>query len=107
MSILPNLLLSTMRSLWGAVTPNIRKVSVDLHNNVIILHFYYTELPTEEEIELSEVATSEVIADFPESFQIECQRHLIKFPMNIEHLGSLVYSRFENNNIDSRDIVSA
>lgn len=95
MNQLPNLLLSTMRSLWGIVTPNIRKVSVELKENVIALHFYYAEEPTEEEIELSEEASSEVIADFPEPFLIECQRHIVTSPKKIDQTGSLVYSRYE------------
>lgn len=97
MNHLPKLLLSTMRSLWGIITPNTRKVSVELKDSVIALHFYYAEKPTEEEIELSEEASSEVIADFPEPFLIECQRHVVTSPQKIEQIGSLVYSRYEQS----------
>lgn len=94
---LSKLLLSSMRALWGIITPNLRKVSVELEENAVALHFYYSETPTEDEIELSEVAASEVIADFPESLLIECQRHVITPPRKIEHIGSLVYSRSEKS----------
>jgi hypothetical protein len=87
--------LSAMRALWGIVTPNLRKVSIQEKDDVISLYFYYDQEPSEEEIELSEDAATEVIADFPEPFLISCNRCVIAYPEKINFHGYLIYSRFE------------
>lgn len=87
--------LSAMRALWGIVTPNLRQVSVQEEDHIISLFFYYDKEPSELEIELSEDAVTEVIADFSEPFLISCKRSVIKFPEKIRFQGYLIYSRFE------------
>lgn len=87
--------LSAMRALWGIVTPNLRKVSIQEKDHVISLYFYYDQEPSEEEIDLSEDAATEVIADFPDPFLIACNRHMIAYPEKINVQGYLIYSRFE------------
>jgi hypothetical protein len=89
------LLLSGLRALWGIITPNIRKISIHQNENNLLLCFYYDEEPTEIEIELSEEAASEMIADFPEPFLINCERSVVKAPKEINRKGHLLYSRFE------------
>jgi hypothetical protein len=89
--------LSAMRSLWGIITPNTRKVSVQEKDNVISLYFYYDQAPSEEEAELSEDAATEVISDFCEPFLISCEREVINSPEKINFQGYLIYSRFEKN----------
>lgn len=89
------LLISTMGGLWGTITPNVRKVSVEFVENTIIVHFYYEKKPTEQEIELSEDAVTEVIADFSEPILIKCQRQVVEMPKQIKSIGFLVYSRYE------------
>jgi hypothetical protein len=66
--------LSAMRALWGVVTPNLRKVSVQEKDDVILLYFYYDSEPSEQEVELSEDAATDVIADFPGPYLISCER---------------------------------
>lgn len=90
------LILSGSRSIWGIITPNVRKVSVNQIEKVIYIHFYYNDVPSEMEIELSEEAASEFIADFSEPFLIKCERHVIGYPKKIHFDGYLVYSRYEN-----------
>lgn len=89
------LLCSGMASLWGIITPNVRKVSVDLEKNVISIHFYYNDTPTEMEVELSEEAATELIAHFPEPFLLDCERYVIPSPEKIMFKGMLIYSRYE------------
>lgn len=89
------LLLSAQRALWGVVTPNLRTVSIRLIENHICLFFYYDSSPTEMEKELAEEAATEVIADFPEPYTIECNISMIAFPQKIEPRGFLVFSRYE------------
>ena len=87
--------LAAMRALWGIVTPNLRKVSIQEKDHVISLYFYYGQEPTEEEIDLSEDAATEVIANFPDPYLIACERQVIKTPEKIYFTGYLIYSRFE------------
>lgn len=84
-----------MRSLWGLITPNVRKVSVSQIDDSIVIHFYYDKEPTELEAELSEEAASELIANYSDPFLISCKRLAIESPRKIEFEGSLIYSRFE------------
>lgn len=51
-------------ALLGAVTPNLRAVSILYENESMIIFFYYEFPPSEDEIEISEIVGSEVIADF-------------------------------------------
>ena len=90
-----SLRLSAMRALWGIVTPNLRKVSIHEKDHLISLYFYYDQEPSEEEIDLSEDAATEVIADFPEPFLISCKRFVIVCPEKITPEGYLIYSRCE------------
>lgn len=89
------LMLSALRGLWGVVTPNLRKVSIDEASNVICLYFYYDQDPSDEEIDLFEDALTEVIADFSEPYTIDGKREIIKAPHKINFHGNLVYSRYE------------
>jgi len=84
-----------MRSLWNVITPNVRKVSVNQIGSVISIYFYYDKQPSDNEIELSDEAATELIADFPDPFLIDCERHIVNFPEKIEFQGYLIYSRFE------------
>jgi hypothetical protein len=90
-----SLRLSAMRALWGIVTPNLRKMSIEEKDHIISLYFYYDQEPSEEEIDLSEDAATEVIADFSEPFLISCKRFVIGYPNKINFEGYLIYSRFE------------
>jgi hypothetical protein len=87
--------LSAMRALWGIATPNLREVSIQEKDDVITLYFYYDQEPSEEEIDLSEDAATEVIANFSEPFLIACERKVARYPEKINFEGYLIYSRFE------------
>lgn len=88
--------LSAMRALWGVVTPNLREVSIQEKNSVISLYFYYDKEPSENEIDLSEDAATEVIANFTEPFLISCERQVVNYPGKINFTGYLIYSRHED-----------
>ena len=87
--------LSAMRALWGIITPNLRKVSIEEKDNVICIYFYYDQDPSEDEIDLSEDAATEVISDFSDPYLIACERMVVKSPEKINFVGYLIYSRFE------------
>ena len=78
-----SLRLSAMRALWGVVTPNLREVSIQEKDNVISLYFYYDKEPSENEVDLSEDAATEVIANFSEPFLIACERKVVKYPVPV------------------------
>lgn len=88
--------LSGQRALWGIITPNVRKISICQEESSLLLCFYYDEDPTEMEIDSSEVAASEIIADFPEASLIDCERNVVNAPEKINNKGYLLYSRFES-----------
>ncbi len=88
--------LSAMRALWGVVTPNLREFSIQEKDNVISLYFYYDHVPSENEVDLSEDAATEVIANFLEPFLIACERKVVKYPEKINFSGYLIYSRYED-----------
>ncbi len=87
--------LSGLRALWGVVTPNLRRVSISLKNTTINLNFYYDSSPSENEIEMSEIATTEVIAYFPEGYSVACVQKNIAYPNKISVDGHLIFSRHE------------
>jgi len=89
------LLLSGLRALLGNITPNVRRISINQDRTNLLLFFYYDMDPTEVEIELSEIAASEIIADFSEPFLINCERLVVKSPERINEEGDLLYSRYE------------
>ena len=89
------LLLSALRGLWGIVTPNLRKVSIEAIGNIIYLHFYYDKEISEQEKELVEECMTEVIADFPDPFKINSSIEIVNTSKKIEQKGYLVYSRYE------------
>lgn len=90
-----SLLLSGMRALWGIITPNVRKVSIFEKDNLITVFFYYDKEPSEDEIELSEEAATEVIACFSEPYKIHCERSVVNYPKLINRTGFLIYARYE------------
>ncbi len=84
-----------MAALCGVITSNVRKVSIEAEDNSIRVFFYYNENPSEEEVELSDIAETEIIADFPKINLINSERIVIKYPEKINYNGYLIYSRFE------------
>lgn len=85
---------STQRALWGAVTGNLRAVTATIIDNEIMLYFYYDKEPTENEIELSQIASTEVVSDF--LVMIGEEQILLPQPEPIPLKdGELVYHRYE------------
>ena len=81
-------------ALLGAVTPNLRAVSVTTFQNEVTLYFYYEHQPCDEEIEISEVVASEVVSDFIE-VSIIVKRIVLQMPKNITEKGILVFHKRE------------
>ena len=61
---------SVVTALLGAVTPNLRAVTVHYDETSLTLEAFYDLPPSEDEQEAISIAETEVIADFPEEHSI-------------------------------------
>jgi hypothetical protein len=88
------LILSSLRALWGLVTPNLRSVSVELRDNTIFWQCIFDKDTTEDDLELMSDASGEVIADFNIN-KLKVDIQIIPFPEKTRHLKNLIYLRHE------------
>lgn len=91
-----NLILSSVRALWGAIVPSLRSVSIGLQDNKITWQCIFDDKATNDELELLSIAAAEVIADFPDYEQEEIIKQ-VPYPHKVEHLKNLIYLRHEDN----------
>ncbi len=89
-----NLILSSVRALWGAIVPSLRSVSIGLHDNKIIWQCIFDDNATHDELELLSAAAAEVIADFPD-YGLEEIIKQVAYPQKVENLKNLIYLRHE------------
>jgi hypothetical protein len=89
------LILSANRALWGVVTPNLRRVAIHCEEKLITLSFFYDNKISDAEEELALDAVAEVIADFPDDFDIKDELVQIAFPNRLSDKGYTVYHRHE------------
>jgi len=93
-----NLALNGYASLLWNITPNVRKVYVSAYDHVLSLHFFYNENPSELEVELSELAATDLISRYPSPFVVDCKRKVIAYPEKFIHEGAhLIYARYEED----------
>ena len=88
------LILSSLRALWGLVTPRLRSVSVEMHDNTIFWQCIFDKDATKSDLEFMTEASSEVIADFKAN-KINENIRIIPFPEKTRHLKNLIYLRHE------------
>lgn len=88
--------LSSIRALWGEVTPPLRSVSVELQGNIIVWQCIFDEGATDDDFELMSMAAGEVIADFPD-FGLKEIIETMPAPIKMQHLKNLIYLRHEAN----------
>lgn len=89
------LCLSIQRALLDRITPNLRRISFEMEQNLINLYFIYDDIPTELEEELSHDAAGEIIADFLETFKINCDLKNVKYPQKMNSKGHIIFNRYE------------
>lgn len=102
MEALMNLSVSSVRcalqiALLGAITPNVRFISAKFLENHIDIYFFYDKQPSEEEKELSEVVSTEVMCSFQDIPTTNVHRIELAEPQMIpQEEGKIsVYARFE------------
>lgn len=81
-------------ALLGAITSNLRAVTVTNLNNELILYFYYENHPADEEVEISEIVASEIMSDFI-NISIEVKRIVSSTSEKIPSEGIWVYHKKE------------
>lgn len=88
--------LASQYALLGAVTNNLRAVSISYIEEKITSYFYYDKAPSDEEIDLSEKVTENIISCF-EKISGEIKRFVIPEPERIPLIndGIWVYWRYE------------
>ncbi len=94
MTLTVRLKLEAQRALLGAIVPNVRAVSASIDESVVRWRVYFASTPTDEDLELMQVASTEVIAGFS-SHTIDEEYLTEPPPGRMEHLGVLVYLRHE------------
>ena len=93
-----DLIMSLQRGLLGKVRPQLRAASIeaDPFAKMIRLRFEYDGLAGEDVREGCSCAATEVIADFPEPWQLD-EQHVARLPLErCSPLEHLVYSRHES-----------
>lgn len=90
------LMLSSMRALLGEITPTLRSVSIELRGKIIIWQCIFDTEATDDDFELANIASGEVIADYND-YGLEEIITRIPYPNKMNHLKNLVYLRHESN----------
>ena len=90
------LLLEIQRAILGRVTPNLRMVTADGNEDEIHLIFYYNDEISEEENEMAEDASTEIISGFSnQTLNLEIIR--LASPKKMPTLKEIAYWRFESS----------
>ncbi|MCW0380213.1 hypothetical protein NB697_003059 [Xanthomonas sacchari] len=91
------LLLSLQRALLGEVHPQLRQASIeaDQARRVVRLRFEYDGPPMEAPRESCSCAATEVIADFPASWDLEEVHVAVPMPAPLQPLQHVAYRRAE------------
>ena len=89
--------LSSIRALWGQITPALRSVSSELQDRVVVWQCIFDKYATEVDFELMRSAAAEVLGDFGDS-KLREQITIVPAPSEMEHLKNLIYLRHEANN---------
>lgn len=87
-------------ALLGAITSNLRAVTVAMLDKELMLNFYYENEPTENEIDLSQVASTEVLSDFS-NVMVREQQIILPQPerISLKDEDILVYHRYEGHSL--------
>ncbi|MEO1023594.1 MAG: hypothetical protein AAFW89_13700 [Bacteroidota bacterium] len=88
-------LLATQRALLGAITPNMKAITIDYNSSSYVLRIYFSSQPSEEEVELLKEITSEVSADIPSIETFKEEAIVTKEQSNkLERLKEWVYMQY-------------
>lgn len=85
------------RALLGYITPNLRAVEIKIEDeSKFKIIFYFNSEISENEEELTSLAETEFVSDFPPpEYQVDRIVNLLPYPKKIPQVGFLVYKRYE------------
>ncbi len=91
-----NVRLSCQRALCGAITPNVRLITVGWNNlDLFHLRAYFGEAPTDDEVDEMDAVSTEVISDIPfERDKVECLMDT-RLRKDLDLLKAIVYASKE------------
>jgi len=90
--------ISVQKALLGRITENLRAVQVECSNELVFLHFYYNEQPTEVDIKLAEEATKEISTIFSnEVKKFKNETVHIPYPDKVPSREYWIFFRYEPN----------
>ncbi len=93
------ILLSTHRALLGAITNNMRLITIDWNKDFLKLKAYYDKEVTEDDIENLGIIMTEILADFPDINDVEeLYEYSIEPINNLKFLREVVFLRKEVTN---------
>lgn len=89
--------LSVIRALLGAVTPNLRAVTlkIDQKELVVKVCFFYHGAISDEDFDTAHAALTEIISDFPDNYDLDDKVIRLDYPNPIPVDGRPVFRRKE------------
>ncbi|PIC87160.1 hypothetical protein CSV72_04070 [Sporosarcina sp. P20a] len=91
-----SLALSIHRALFCAIPKNLKGLRVVIEeNNKLIWQAFFDAKPTEEEKEVLSIASTEVLADYPDIHTIEEEFLYHPAPLNIQAIEEWAFVRWE------------
>lgn len=95
---LKDILLAAQVAILGMITPNMRGIAIGWEEGLITLRIYFEVQPSEEEIELMEMAGTELFAYLPSDEVAVAEEYLInntESAKNLNNLNGWIYFRYE------------
>ena len=94
-----NLRLSAQRALFTHVTPRLRAVSVDVDVEAcrVWTRFIFDGEPSESARDAAACAVAEIIADYPQGWDITDEFVVSPAPSKMDHLRLMIYHRCEDS----------
>ncbi len=91
------ILISANRAMQGAVTPDLRAVTVDYNKDQLTLRAYFDENATKDDKELIDLALTEMMADLWQDIGQSLYEPIdLPFPAKMDMLKDCIYKRNEN-----------
>jgi hypothetical protein len=89
--------ISLQRALLGAISSDIRAITIELIENEVIINYYFDGAPTEEDNDVLSIVETEVLADFhyEDNIVVKSIFHQCKSPLGIEAKGFWIFHRRE------------
>ena len=94
-----SLILSAQRALFCRITKNVKAIYATLAEDKLTWIVYYDTEPTEDEIELQRIATTEIVCDFPEAMSVDEQflYHPEPICMKNTNYYNWIFSKYEGD----------